>query len=444
MSENTTSYPPTITAHWQAITAVLASAEPQVTAILLLGSAARGELAYAQVDERCEVFSDYELLVVTRRRLPARERQRIAGQLVALQHQFAQRNPLFHIDVIFRERRRLQTLPRIIFTYELKANAQVLHGENVRPLLPEVTLANLDRRNANEILVKRLWAILLHTPRRLLRGPLTRLEEMIWGYVLCRNALDLTTVLLPRRDVLLPSYGSRVEYLSEHYAQLGLASRFGEGFPSFLTACLQERQSLSFSEPLSRRYARTIDHLATACDLLLEQADAPGISLPERLVTGSRRLFNEWPISRGEWANLARLSLQHARRNGPLAAVRWLGGPKKGIATAGLLSAHRALLAHQAGRDDEAAARLAESARLLARIALTPLPPLLPAPPGSPTPAGGGRTAASGVGAGELEDFATRWLLLRRAWGGFWCEYMQLGDPGCRTRSRFVMEWEDG
>jgi len=443
MSEYATSYPPAVTAHWQAITAVLASAEPQGTAVLLLGSAARGELVYAQVDERCEVFSDYELLVVTRRRLPASRRQRIAAQLVALHREFAQRNPLFHIDVIFRERQRLRTLPRIIFTYELKANAQVLHGKDVRSLLPEVTLANLDRRNANEILVKRLWAILLHTPRRSLRGPLTRLEEMTWGYVLCRNALDLTTVLLPHCGVLLPSYRSRVEYLREHYGQLGLASRFGGGFPAFLTACLEERQSLSFSEPLPRRYARTVDYLKTACDLLLERTGAPDLSLPERLVTGSRRLFNEWPISRGEWANLARLTLQYAGRNGPVAAARWLGAPKKGIAAAGLLAAHRALLAHQAGRSDEATARLAESARLLARIALAPLPLSLSAPL-EPPPPGGGRATVSGVGVQEPEDFAARWLLLRQAWGDFWCEYMQLGDPTRRRRSRLVVEWEDG
>ena len=197
-------YPQPIIRQLKAVSELLA-AEARPRAILLLGSAARGELAYAELDGQLEIFSDYELLLVTERRLPARKRQRIATQLAALEREFTQRNPLFHIDVIFRERRRLRTLPRIIFTYELKANGQVLHGEDVRPLLPEVTLANLDLRNANEILVKRLWAILLHTPRRLLRGPLTRLEEMVWGYVLCRNALDLTTVLLPHCGVLLPS-----------------------------------------------------------------------------------------------------------------------------------------------------------------------------------------------------------------------------------------------
>lgn len=409
-------YPPPVIRQLEAVGELL-EAEARPRAILLVGSAARGELAYAEVNGRLEVFSDYELLVVTERRLPVQKRQRIAAQLAALEREFGQRNPLFHIDVLFRERRRLRTLPRIIFTHELKANAQVLRGEDVRLLLPEVTLANLDLRNANEILIKRLWAILLHTPRRLLRGPLSRLEEMVWGYVLCRNALDLTTVLLPHCSVLLPSYGQRVEYLAGRYGRLGLAPWFGEQFPTFLTACLHERQSLQFSEPLPIRYAKTINYLASALDYLLDQG-VSGASSPQQLIAHSHRLFNEWPISGGEWVNLARLAIYYARREGPLAAIRWLRTPKKGIATAGLLAAHWALLGHQAGRDDEAAEQLVESARLLTRIAVTPLPPL-------------------------EGDFTARWLLLRRAWGDFWQQYVRLGDPKYRARFDFVTEWQD-
>ncbi|MBC8449713.1 MAG: hypothetical protein H8D78_18430 [Chloroflexi bacterium] len=439
-----------------------------LVSVLLLGSAARGELAYADVAGQLQVFSDYELLVVTGRRLPGRERQRIAAQLTELERGFGQRNPLFHLDVIFRERRRLRTLPRIIFTYELKANAQVLRGEDVRHLLPEVTPANLDLRNSNEILLKRLWAILLHTPRRLLRGPLTALEEMVWGYVLCRNALDLTTVLLPHCGVLLPSYGQRVQYLAEHYGQLGLTPRFGEDFPAFLSTCLQERQSLRFSEPLPNRYAKSINYLMEALAFLLDQVNTttafrekqepppprggrtgeggfdttrippspypslkgrgntlssehlpPDESLAQRLATDSRRLFNERPISPGEWVNLARLTIDYAKDEGPLAAIRWLCAPRKGLATAGLLAAHQALVAHQAGQDDEAARQLAQSARRLARIAVTPLPLL-------------------------EGDFADRWLTLRRAWGDFWREAVRLGDPKYRQRFDLVMEWEDG
>mgnify|MGYP005851315099 CR=1 FL=1 len=440
MNKYPSRYPPAITAHWQAIGNVL-SGEPEVISVLLLGSAARGELAYVELDGRLEVFSDYELLVVSGRRLPALKRQHIADQLTALEREFAQRNPLFHIDVLFRQRRRLGTLPPIVFTHELKANARVLYGEDVRPLLPEVTLANLDLRNTNEILIKRLWAVLLYTPRRLLYGQLTPLEEMVWGYVLCRNALDLTTVLLPHCGVLLPSYGQRVEYLARHHGQLDLAQRFGEEFPAFLSTCLLERQSLRFSQPLPIRYAKIVDYLEAACDFLLARTADPGASLPQQLIAHSHRLFNECPISRGEWANLLRLTIDYAKKRGPPAAARWLRAPRKGLAAAGLLAAHQALIAHQSGQEAEATAQIAESARLLAHIAVTPLPPPLPALAGLPGPAGGRRTWPSAASSPDRPDFADRWLALRRAWGDFWWEFMRLGDPRYRQRFDRVMEW---
>lgn len=412
------SYPQFVQESLHQVTNVLAEA-PGLVSVLLLGSTARGELAYCELDQGLEIFSDYEFLVVTERHLGTRERRRIGTQLSALERQFAQRNPLFHIDVTFRERRRLRTLPRIIFTYELKANAQVMCGEDVRSLVPEVTLANLNLRNANEILIKRLWATLLNTPRRMLGGSLTGLEQMVWGYVLCRNTLDLTTVLLPHRGVLLPSYSERVKHLKERYGQLGLAPRFGEDFPAFVAACLEERRTLRFSGSLLQGYAKVISYLRTALGLLLDAASPADGPVAERLVTDSRRVFEEWPISRGEWANLMRLTFRYARSRGPLAATRWLRSPKKGLTAAGLLAAHRALIGHQARQDDEAAAQLAQSARLLASIALTSFP--------------------------SLEgDFATGWLALRRAWGEFWREYVRLGDPRYGARFDFVTEWENG
>jgi hypothetical protein len=192
--------------------------------------------------------------------------------------------------------------------------------------------------------------------------------------------------------------------------------QFAEEFPAFLRTCLQERQSLHFSQPLPIRYAKMVHYLEAACHFLLARVADPGAPLPQQLIAHSHRLFNERPISRGEWANLLRLTIDYAKKRGPLAAARWLRIPRKGIATAGLLAAHRALIAHQSGQEAEAAAQMAESARLLAHIAVAPLPLL-------------------------QGDFADRWLALRRAWGDFWREFVRLGDP--RYRLERVMGWED-
>lgn len=387
--------------------------EARPRAILLLGSAARGELAYTQLDGQLEVFSDYECLVVTERRLPGRKRRRIAIQLVTLEQQFGQRNPLFHIDLAFRERRRLRTLPHIIFTYELKANARILRGEDVRPLLPQVTLANLDLRDTNEILIRRLWAILLHTPRRLLRGPLTRLEGMVWGYVLSRNALDLTTVLLPHEGVLLPTYRQRVAYLREHYPSLRLSQTFGPDFPPFLQDCLDRRVDLDFAQrDLHALYAATLEYLEQELAVLFADQGASFTTLPQY----SGRIFNEWPISRGEWVNLARITLVLTRHQGPSRALRWLRLPKKGWLTLGLLAMHKALLAFFAGQGSQAEQHLAHASNILQTLSI--------APPPQPQ-----------------SDLLQRWLVQREAWGEFWRQYIRLGEASYKQRFQQVMQW---
>jgi hypothetical protein len=384
-----------------------------LVSVLLLGSTARAELAYAELDGRLEIFSDYEFLAVTERRLSSRERQDIARRLAALERDFAQRNPLFHIDVIFRERHRLRSMPPIIFTYELKANAQVLEGEDVRSLLPEVTLENLDLRNTNEILIKRLWAVLLHLPRRFVLGPASEAERRVAGYVLCRNALDLTTVLLPHGGVLLPTYRERVAHLGEHYGELRLASTLGPALPSFLHDCLERRLDLDFGgRDLQALYRATVGYLERGLETLCSGGEPLATELEQR----SRNLFNEWPISRGEWYNLVRITLMFTRRGGPLRALRWLRLPKKGRLALGLLAMHKALLAWFAGRTAQAEQRLTEARHALHPLSITAVP--------------------------ELHgNFGQRWLALRTAWGEFWRQYIRLGEPSYARRFQEVMSW---
>jgi len=83
------------------------------TAIYLLGSAARGELSwFHHTDGSLELFSDLEFMVVTHRRPTPIQRKTINDHLPSLEQQVCNLNPLFHIDILFREQRRLSSLPR--------------------------------------------------------------------------------------------------------------------------------------------------------------------------------------------------------------------------------------------------------------------------------------------------------------------------------------------
>jgi predicted nucleotidyltransferase len=386
---------------------------PDICAIFLLGSAARGELSMLRHERgEVELFSDYEFLVVTTKRISPQNRKIFQNQLMSLEKHIGNPNPLFHIDVLFRERHRVSTLPQTIFAYELKQNGVNLYGRDVRHEMPEVTIRNLDFRNTNEILFKRLCAILLHLPRRFLLGGTSHAERRVTGYVLSRNALDLTTVLLPHEGILLPTYRQRVEKLCAAYPELGFFTLFGPELPSFLETCLSKRLNLDFTNvDLHDWYRQTIRYLELAIQYAAFKAGCAGAPLP----ACSGRIFNEWPISWGEWYNLVRLMLQHLRKQH--AVYRWLMSSKKGWSTLGLLSMHKALIAWQKGDSDEADLHLQASRTALSQLTLTDI---------------------------ELEpgSFPLQWLSLRKRWADFCCEYFLLGNPRYRQRFSTITEWQ--
>jgi hypothetical protein len=309
---------------------------------------------------------------------------------------------------MIRETKRLKSLPPIIFTYEMKANGQILYGRDLLPQIPAVTLANLDLQNTNEILYKRLWAILLHLPETFITAPtMNPAEPRVAGYVLCRNVLDAATVLLPHEGILLPTYRQRVAKLRETAPTLSLTPAFGPAFPDFLQNCLDLRLTLQFDKiDLTALYEKTIHYLALALNQIGFAADEPS----------SQKIYNEWPISRGEWYNLAQMSKQHTQQHGPIAAWRWLHAPKKQWLTAGLLAMHQALITWRQGDEAAAVTHLQQSQRRLNQLLLAET--AVPAAP-----------------------FPRRWLNLRRQWAKFWRSYIRLNDPKYIRRFTTITTW---
>jgi hypothetical protein len=263
---------------------------------------------------------------------------------------------------------------------------------------------NLDFGNTREIIYKRLWTVLQQFPEALIRGELGVPESRAFGYVLCRNALDLTTVFLPQESILLPSYEERVRYIEEHFGTMRKLHAFGPEFPEFLARCLGQRKALDFeSMDLREYYREVIEHLCRGIEMLLPE-ERQILELPEY----SKRIFNEWPISRGEWLNLARLWGYLARKEGPGSAFRWLGAPKKGWLTVGMVWAHRAVLAEMTGTREEARAACLKSGDALSKIWRRPTI--------------------------EGTDFLDDWTKLREAWGVFWQQYIRLGSRIERSR----------
>ncbi|HRQ36678.1 MAG TPA: nucleotidyltransferase domain-containing protein [Chloroflexota bacterium] len=383
---------------------------PELSSIYLIGSAARGEMSAINTANGVELFSDIELLVVTNKHVRAATRKTLFTRMAEIENNVENPNPLFHIDILLREKYRLSQMLPTIFTFELQKNGKLLWGKDAISQTPDIALHNLDFLDANEILYKRLWAILLHIPKSWLTGELSPTERRVAGYVFCRNTLDIPTVLLPQAHILLPTYRERVTKLMEVYPDLPFATLFGMDFPNFLQMCLVRRLDLNFqNEDMESLYARTIHYLTLAISCISRQSQSN--------LSSFHRGFNERPISPRQWLNVARLGLQMARQRGIATAIEWLRQPKKEILSQGLLAMHLALIAWKNGNVKEAESQLSISEEMLRHLT------------GNETPV-------------SSPEFPARWQTARKEWGRFWGDFIRLGDPRYPARHEEIIEWQ--
>jgi hypothetical protein len=408
------SYPSSVREQLTRVLDLVLESGVDVRSVLVTGSTARGELSYTSEEKTFRLFSDYELLLVTPEKIPRNRRDRLELEVNQLGHLLNPDSPLFHIDLGWCALPRLPLLPHVIAAFELKEMGKVVWGEDYRHLMPVITAESLDKKKVDEILYKRLWALLLYLPREFFDSCLTLETVPVTTYVLVRNALDLTTVLLPHEGVLLPTYAQRVRCLAENYANTNLRTTFGADFPRFLATCLTSRRTLTWKGSLLQLYLQIVDYLEQALGYLLAKQGYTAYDVGDSIVTQSRLLFREYLPKRAKVGHALRVLWgQHSLQK----AYRWPGLPHKGILTACLLQMHRAMIAHLSGDQAEAYAVLERAQSLLEPLISRRLSRLDPD-----------------------EPFTARWLSLRRDCGYFWWEFVRGRRPVFCDRIRALME----
>jgi len=386
-----------------------------VESILVVGSTARGELSYIDTEDDLRLFSDYELVLLTQREVNCKKRYSLALEVDQLGRCLNPGNPLFHVDLAWYPLHRLPRLRHTVAIFEQKKTGKVVWGKDYRHLMPEITIQSLSKKDVNEILYKRLWALLLYLPQEFFKSSLTSEIKDVATYVLVRNALDLTTVLLPYAGVLLPTYAQRVEYLADNYGRLELERVFGPKFPRFLAACLEGRDILSWEGSLFVLYAQVVGYLEHTLRYLLARQGQAVDDVSRAIQAYSPLIFREWLPRRAEIKHAlrvlrGRLSLQQA--------IRWPGLSHKGLLTACLIQIHRSMIAHLSGNRPEAHAALQLAQSLLDPLISRPL----------------SRLNFDG-------PFIRSWLALRRDCGYFWWEFVRRGGPVSCQRIRALTDY---
>jgi len=87
----------------------------------------------------------------------------------------------------------------------------------------------------------------------------TEVNRLFLKYSLCRNALEIPTILLPHEGYLIASYKARVRFLHENFSKLKSRRYFPNSFPNFLENCLKGKLNLVFPDPLEDLYRSVLE-----------------------------------------------------------------------------------------------------------------------------------------------------------------------------------------
>jgi len=360
-------YPAEVKTHmYQILDAIV---DKDIYAIMLMGSTCRGELSYCILDNRIEILSDYEFMIITRKPLNNKRKREIEERIDLLERQFCMKNALFHIDFFCCTVGSVQRLPHIIRYFELKRNAVAIFGVDIRNLVPNITIDNLDIRDTNELLWVRLWEVLKALPKNLLVGKVTAFDEMTLKYIFCRNVLDLTTLMLPNEGVLIPTYKQRVDYIEKHYSRLRFARYLGMEFPSFLQECLRGKLYVKFDRSWPELYELALRYFLGAIRYVFGVKEYDDeFELSKVISTRSFAVFGKRRPKRLAYEFM--LTLQHLKRRGLACSLRWFLLPKKGYMLIFLINMHLALY-HWIKQDDNSRFYLEVADKTIQELSLT-------------------------------------------------------------------------
>lgn len=340
-------------------------------AILLVGSAARGELTYRELpDGRLEMFSDLELFCLAEASPSAeaalhRETSRIERELFVP-------NGLFHIDCVVTPEIVIDAKGRGLLWFEGGRTCQVLYGPQ-EPYFGDLHESLLSLPLVNELLIIRLWWLLVHLPSWLLEhredgGPDDPAEREALAYTQIRNMLDVLSIWLPNEGIFACGYRERVDHLGRTGELRGR-----EYMPPGILGDLEEatRRKLACDLDVDPRewYARVVGAYEGLTGFLL---DVPRGAQPRELLAAVRDGWSGRYAPPRSWrfrVYAAALTLRSSLRRG--AGPRWLlrRGAPDAAALEFLIAMHRAARAQLAGDLEPAGAHLAAAAAALWRFA---------------------------------------------------------------------------
>lgn len=393
-------YPTQIREHFEEILSNID--ESKIESVILTGSTSRGELSYHTTNERLVLYSDYEFLIISKGGIDALDVERLAKAYRKLEKRYST-NSLFHIDFSYIDMSQLRSLPPHLKHYETKENGITICGRDLLHLVPDITLKNLDFKDLNEILIWRLWAMLLYLPNEFVQyGSANGEEESMYKYVLYRNLLDLTTWILPLKGVLLPSFRERHAYLESDFSELQDNQVIDKRFLNLMNECMTGKFELKFSRSLVDLYAIAIEYFVRAKQHLLDMnhiVDYGNVGSSSTIEKNSGKFFHDYHYRRKGYETL--FFLNNFRDMGIKRGIRWVLTGKYGLMLEFLCNIHLALASNLAGDKERGSRYLNGACSILQQLSVRSTFKV------------------------ETKGFSELWLALRRGFAHFLTDYFR-------------------
>lgn len=206
--------------------------------ILLLGSLSRGEGTWQPTDTGARMLSDIEYFTIYPDGFDGFDAFTDYAKEVQREVFADQDSALFHIDNTFVAHGALPRMERKLLTYDAIRMGKTVVGEDCVPLLPDITLDNINLCDIRDILTHRVFSVLHYGLPMKREGDLEG-----YRYSLAKNSLDLMTVLLVSHDVLESGFIRRLELVQS----LPIEERTKEYFAYCLSVKLSSECAYTFT-----------------------------------------------------------------------------------------------------------------------------------------------------------------------------------------------------
>ncbi|MCF6252183.1 MAG: hypothetical protein L3J75_13075 [Methylococcaceae bacterium] len=215
----------------------------QKSGVLLVGSAARGELCWEYSHNKLQMYSDIEFLVAVdykNNRLLNDVKQQVADIESKCPYGEA-----FHIDYTVIPWPKLQKVDKKFFVFESKQCGIDLGNQSVSDCLPEINRSNLNWKELNEVLLHRMNSMLHAIPLSLFNSTMSEIESRTFVLNIAKNTLDLTTWLHPyEADRLIAGFNARTDSWRHGFLeQSQLGNYLSEADVDYIGQCLAIRKS---------------------------------------------------------------------------------------------------------------------------------------------------------------------------------------------------------